>query len=220
MDLLLIDDDDALAELLRDFLTRHGHAIRWADSAEAGWQALENRLPRLILLDVMLPGQDGFQVLEQLRSKGFQVPVIMLTAKGDSQDRVSGLRKGADDYVAKPFGPDELLARIEAVLRRSPPPPAEATYQLDPDGRTLLASGRRIALTPNEYKLMGTLIAAQGRTFSRDQILEILDETGQSESFDRSVDLQISRLRQKLEVDPRKPKHLLTVWGVGYRFQC
>ena len=214
--LLLIDDDRELAQLLTDFVGRHGYALDWADRPSAGLAKLADQ-PELILLDVMLPEQDGFAVCRQLRDQGVTTPIIMLTARGDSLDRIQGLRLGADDYLPKPFNPLELLARVEAVLRRVPA--AESPRNgLAPDARALRLDGREIPLTPTEYKLLEAMTASPGRAFTRDQLLELLDEAGAVDSFDRAIDIHISRLRAKLEPDPKQPKHLQTVRGVGYRF--
>jgi two-component system phosphate regulon response regulator OmpR len=217
--LLLIDDDADLAGLLQDFLGRQGYDVRWADRPSAGRAAMLAQTTRLLLLDVMLPEQDGFAVLQDLRAGGSTLPVIMLTAKGDDDDRIRGLQSGADDYLPKPFNHKELLARIEAVLRRVAPPSAPGV-RLDPDLRTLVLPDRQVRLTPTEYKLLDRLLYPPGIVLSRAQLLDALDETGASDSFDRAIDLHISRLRQKLEIDPKHPQHLLTVWGIGYRFAC
>jgi DNA-binding response OmpR family regulator len=217
--LLLIDDDADLADLLQDYLGRQGYEVLWADRPSAGRNLLRAQAPRLLLLDVMLPEQDGFAVLQDLRQGGSDVPVIMLTAKGDDIDRIRGLRAGADDYLPKPFNPKELLARIEAVLRRSGQPPGQG-IRLDAEQRHLVMPDRLVSLTPTEYKLLERLMNPPGIVLSRAQLLDALDETGASDSFDRSIDLHISRLRQKVELDPKHPRHLLTVWGIGYRFEC
>ncbi len=215
--LLLIDDDYDLAELLRDFLARHGYVLDWADRPSEGMKRLEER-PDLILLDIMLPESDGFEVCRRIRASGSSVPVIMLTARGDDADRIRGLRGGADDYLPKPFNPLELLARVEAVLRRVPP--AEpAARGLDPDRRCFVLDGRDIPLTPSEYRILEAMVEHPGRAFTRDQLLDLLDEAGAVESFDRAIDIHVSRLRAKLEEDPKQPRHLLTVRGVGYRFE-
>jgi two-component system phosphate regulon response regulator OmpR len=217
--LLLIDDDADLAGLLQDFLGRQGYEVMWADRPSAGRVALRERSPQLVLLDVMLPEQDGFAVLQDLRTSGSNVPVIMLTAKGDDVDRIRGLQTGADDYLPKPFNPKELLARIEAVLRRVSRPTGRG-IRLDDEHRQLVLPDRQVSLTPREYRLLERLMNPPGVVLSRSQLLDALDETGASDSFDRAIDLHISRLRQKIELDPKQPQHLLTVWGIGYRFEC
>jgi DNA-binding response OmpR family regulator len=214
--LLLIDDDRDLAQLLSTYMSRHGFELDWADRPSAGYAKLGER-PELILLDVMLPEQDGFAVCQQLREQGVSTPIIMLTARGDDMDRIKGLRTGADDYLPKPFNPLELLARVEAVLRRVPPAESPANG-LDPDARALRLGGREVPLTPNEYKIMEALTASPGRAFTRDQLLDLLDDAGAVEAFDRAIDIHISRLRAKVEDDPKQPQHIQTVRGVGYRF--
>jgi DNA-binding response OmpR family regulator len=217
--LLLIDDDRDLATLLGAFVARHGYSLEWADRPSTGLARLASQQlvrPELLLLDVMLPEQDGFAVCAGLRAQGDATPVIMLTARGDDLDRIRGLQTGADDYLAKPFNPLELVARVEAVLRRSPP--VKPLSQLDPDARTLTLAGRAVPLTPSEYRLLEAMTQAPGQVFSRDRLLDLLDEAGATDSFDRAIDIHISRLRLKLETDPRQPKHMLTVRGVGYRF--
>lgn len=218
--LLLIDDDQDLADLLRDFLFRHGYALDWSDRPSEGLLRLEAR-PDLVLLDVMLPEADGFEVCRRIREAGHAVPVIMLTARGDDADRIRGLRTGADDYLPKPFNPMELLARIEAVLRRIPPaPPAESrASRLDPDRRALHLDDREVPLTPSEYRILEAMAEQPGRAFTRDQLLDLMDDAGAVESFDRAIDIHVSRLRAKIEEDPKQPRHLLTVRGVGYRFE-
>ncbi len=215
--LLLIDDDQDLADLLRDFLARHGYALDWADRPSEGMKRLDS-LPDLVLLDVMLPEADGFEVCRRIRDEGRSVPVIMLTARGDDADRIRGLRTGADDYLPKPFNPMELLARVEAVLRRVPPAPPRDSG-LDPDRRALRLEDREIPLTPTEYRILEVMGEQPGRAFTRDHLLDLLDDAGAVDSFDRAIDIHISRLRAKLEEDPKQPRHLLTVRGVGYRFE-
>ena len=217
--LLLIDDDHALAELLGDFVARHGYALEWADRPSSGLAAMARRRPDLLLLDVMLPERDGFAVCRELRAGGDATPVIMLTARGDDLDRIRGLQIGADDYLPKPFNPLELIARVEAVLRRAKPQASPPGRGLDPDRRLMRLGGREAPLTPSEYRLLEALTAQPGRAFTRDQLLGLLDEAGATEAFDRAIDIHVSRLRAKLEVDPRQPRHLVTVRGLGYRWQ-
>jgi len=214
--LLLIDDDADLADLLREFLRRNAYAMTWADRPSRGWEELAAGTD-LVLLDVMLPEYDGFEFCRRLREQGHRVPVIMLTARGDDLDRIHGLRTGADDYLPKPFNPVELLARVEAVLRRMPVALPTGS-RLDPDRRVLVLADREIGLTPTEFKLLEALMAVPGRAFSRSRLLELLDEAGESDSFDRAIDIHVSRLRGKLEPDPKQPRHLLTVRGLGYRW--
>lgn len=215
--LLLIDDDQTLAMLLQALLAQHGFELAWADRPSTG-KAMLAAGPELVLLDVMMPEQNGFEVCRELRAQGVKTPIIMLTARGADDDRITGLKLGADDYLPKPFNHLELLARIEAVLRRSPPV-AAATNVLDRDRRSLRLDGREIALTAMEYRLMEALAGNPGRVYSRNALIELLDEAGAAESFDRAIDSHVSRLRNKIEANPREPKHLLTVRGLGYRFE-
>ena len=217
--LLLIDDDRTLAMLLKSVLSEHGFELDWADRPSAGLPKLADR-PELLLLDVMMPEQDGFEVCRQLRERGEETPIIMLTGRGDDMDRIKGLNLGADDYLPKPFNHLELLARIGAVLRRRPAPEASAsTSRLDHERRTLWLDGREIGLTAAEYRLLRAMTETPGRVFSRAELLDSLDEAGAAESFDRAIDSHLSRLRNKVEADPRNPRHLHTVRGMGYKFQ-
>lgn len=217
---LLIDDDKDLARLLKAYLGRHGYELDWADRPSEGMKALAAR-PDLVLLDVMLPERDGFDVCRSLREAHPSTPVIMLTARGDHADRVQGLRIGADDYVPKPFDPLELLARIEAVLRRSGPRVVSTPGEdgLDFDRKALRLGGRELPLTLSEFKILEAMTEAPGKLFRRDELLDLLDEAGASDASDRAIDVHISRLRLKLEPDPRQPRHLVTVRGLGYRFE-
>ncbi|MEB3298337.1 MAG: response regulator transcription factor [Candidatus Sericytochromatia bacterium] len=220
--LWVVDDDPDLAGLLSTFLERHGYVVEIRGSGEG----LEDAVaagpdgPDMVLLDVMLPGRDGFALCRALRERGLGVPILMLTGRGDDTDRIKGLRLGADDYLPKPFNPQELLARIEAVLRRttSPVPEPSRGDRYDADERTLWLGGEGHALTPTEARMIEVMTASPGRTFTRDQLLDALDVAGAHESFDRAIDVQVSRLRAKIEKDPRRPQHLHTVRGLGYRF--
>ena len=218
--LLLIDDDRDLARLLKAYLGRQGYELDWADRPSTGVAKIAAR-PDLVLLDVMLPERDGFAVCKEIRANGDAVPIIMLPAKADAGERVLGLRTGADDYVAKPFEPLELLARIEAVLRRSgkqqgAPPPANG---LDADRKVLCVSGREVPLTLSEFRMLEIMTATPGKLFTRDRLLDALDEVGSLEASDRAIDVHVSRLRLKIEPDPRQPRHMITVRGMGYRFE-
>jgi two-component system phosphate regulon response regulator OmpR len=215
--LLLVDDDQTLAMLLQNLLAQHGFDLVWADRPSKGLLLLADR-PELVLLDVMLPEQDGFEVCRQMRASGVTTPVIMLTGRGDDTDRIRGLNLGADDYVPKPFNHLELIARVEAVLRRRPQT-LETTDCLDHNRKTLLMHGRSFPLTRTEYRILEILTEQLGRTYSRSDMLARMDDSGGMETFDRAIDIHISRLRSKIERDPRRPRHLLTVRGFGYRFQ-
>lgn len=212
--LLLVDDDAKLARLLRAYAEREGFELRWAERPSQARAMLAEARPALVLLDVMLPEQDGFSFCAALRDSGDRTPVIMLTARGAPADRVVGLNGGADDYVAKPFDPPELFARVNAVLRRTPPLPGPG---LDADTLSLHIDGRSVTLTASEFRLLEALTARAGQTFTRERMLELLGDDA-IDLFDRAIDQHVSRLRAKVELDPKQPKHLLTVRGVGYRF--
>lgn len=218
--LLLIDHDRTFASALGDFLQTHGYQMAWAENPSAA-AALLSRHPDLILLDALGPERDGFEVCKGLRASGNQTPIIMLAPSGDDLSCVQGLRLGADDFLAKPFNPLVLLARIEAVLRRSlrEPGPKTDGLQLDAKRKTLLIEGREVALTLSEYRLLAGMMGAPGSIFSRKAMLGLLGDADELGTSDRAIDIHVSRLRTKLESDPRRPRHLLTVRGVGYRFE-
>ncbi len=221
--ILLVDDDAALLEVVSIVLSSEGYkVVTAADGAEAlrevGQEALD-----LVILDVMLPRISGFEVLRQIREKS-DVPVVMLTAKGQSVDKVVGLELGADDYITKPFDTKELLARIRAILRRfgrQEGKSQEGTLrlgplELDPEGYTVTRKGEPLELTPTEFKILALLMKRPGRAFSRTQISEAVS-TGSHYLASRYIDVHISRLRGKVEQDPREPRIIQTVPSVGYR---
>ncbi|MEM1178146.1 MAG: response regulator transcription factor [Acidobacteriota bacterium] len=223
--LLLIDDDRKLAALVLEYLEPQGFSI---DTATDGLEGLDRALaaaPDLVILDLMLPGLDGLEVCRRLRARS-AVPILMLTARGDETDRIVGLELGADDYLPKPFNPRELLARIRAILRRAvaaPPDRAQDAawievdgLRLDPGARRVLLDDREIELTTSEFDLLKALAAAAGRVLSRDQLLQEVHGPGWA-AYSRSVDVHISRLRHKIEVDARRPQRLKTIRGVGYQ---
>ncbi|MBL8952159.1 MAG: response regulator transcription factor [Myxococcaceae bacterium] len=214
---LLIDDDARLPELLTSYLEQNGVALSHAADGPRGLQALEQGAFDAVLLDVMMPGMDGLEVVKRLRAKS-NVPVIMLTARGDETDRVVGLELGADDYVAKPFSPRELLARLKAVLRRSRPDVVAqqlsvANISVDVGSRVATVAGKAVELTGLEFDILVALLRRPGRVIPRDALLK---EAGRSDIVvgERTVDVHISHLRQKLGDDP--PKLIKTVRGVGY----
>jgi two-component system phosphate regulon response regulator OmpR len=227
--ILVVDDDLRLRELLKRYLGEQGYAVRAvADSTEMT-RALERERCDLMVLDLMLPGEDGLAICRRLRGQGERLPVIMLTAKGDDVDRIVGLEIGADDYVAKPFNPRELVARIQAVLRRSPAretpgaPSAvsESTtfgaFTLNLGTRSLTRDGEPVTLTTGEFALLKVLAQHPRQPLSRDKLME-LARGREFGAFDRSIDVQISRLRKLIEADPSKPAFIQTVWGFGYVF--
>jgi two-component system, OmpR family, alkaline phosphatase synthesis response regulator PhoP len=230
--ILVVEDNPDLAFGLRNNLEIEGYAV---DVAEDGTTGLESALrdrPDLVVLDLMLPGLDGYRVLQGLRQNGFAAPVLILTARGDEADKVRGLRLGADDYVTKPFGLLELLARVEALLRRTSSPPASqpssdakpgervrfGDVEVDPATRTVVRAGEVVALTPKEFDLLLALVARGGRIASR---VELMREVWghRAAIMSRTVDTHVAELRRKLEHDPAAPRHILTVRKSGYRFQ-
>lgn len=221
---LVVEDNDALAFGLRNNLEIEGYAVDVAADGPSGLAAARSNPPDLVVLDLMLPGMDGYRVLRQLREEGRTMPVLILTAKGEEADKVLGFRLGADDYVTKPFGLLELLARIEALLRRSRPAQAAATpaverfgdVEVDTSTRSVRRDGQEVALTPMEFDLLVALIRRRGAVASR---LELLKEVwGHSSAvLTRTVDTHIGELRRKLEADASSPRHILTVRKAGYR---
>ena len=225
--ILLIDDDPELRQLLATYLARHGFdALLLPDTRQLD-SYLERYQPHLIVLDLMMPGEDGLTACRRLRGRGETLPIIMLTARDEPVDRVIGLEMGADDYIGKPFDPRELVARIEAVLRRgaqhgAAPVAHGGAYQfgewsLDRATRQLIRNGQVTTLTSGEFALLNALIGNAGRPMKRERLLE-LTRGDDSESFDRAIDVQIHRLRRLIEADPTQPRYLQTVWGVGYVF--
>jgi len=227
--ILVVDDDARLRDLLNRYLAEQGYAVRAVhDAAEMNRQLTRERYD-LMILDLMLPGEDGLSVCRRLRGGGETLPIIMLTAKGDEVDRIVGLEVGADDYLPKPFNPRELLARIQAVLRRRPPtapPGAPATepqmvefgpFRLNLAARSLTKNGQDIALTTGEFALLKVLAQHPRAPLSRDKLME-LARGREFGAFDRSIDVQVSRLRKLIEPDPAKPAYIQTVWGFGYVF--
>jgi DNA-binding response OmpR family regulator len=220
---LLIDDDQRLSALVSEYLQQHDFDVQVAGDGERGLAALERGGVDVVLLDLMLPGIDGLEVCRRIRGRPDQshLPVVMLTAKGDDVDKIVGLELGADDYLAKPFNPRELLARVRAVLRRASGPQAahqrfrSGDLEIDFDAREVTAAGKRQVLTHFEFELLACLARAAGRVLSREHLMDAL-KGEEFESFDRSIDVHISKLRAKLEVNPKEPRFIKTVRGVGY----
>jgi DNA-binding response OmpR family regulator len=218
--LLVIDDDPKLGGLLREYLGARGYQVELAADGPRGLERHAQGDVDLIILDVMMPGMDGLEVLRQLRATA-RTPVVMLTARGDDVDRIIGLELGADDYLPKPFNPRELLARVSAVLRRGAPAPAPVAalsasgIRLDPERREVQVDGQPVDLTTTEFELLRALLAAAGRIIPRERLMELA--RGQEwAAFDRSVDVHISHLRRKLGDDPKAPRLIKTIRGVGY----
>lgn len=217
---LIIDDDERLTSLLTKFLSDFGFRVTAAHIPSRGINLIRQLSPDLIILDIMLPEMDGFEVCKTIRKKS-QIPIIMLTARGELTDRVVGLELGSDDYLAKPFEPRELVARINSVLRRSAgrfeKTESFGELSIDYDRRTVLLGWENINLTTGEFTVLSLLTANAGRVFDRDEILQELRGID-SEAFNRTVDIAISRLRQKLGDDPKNPRFIKTIWGTGYAF--
>ena len=219
---LLIDDDRKHSELLKNYLKQFGISLECAGDADEGMRKLSRVDPDLLLLDIMLPGRDGFDICREVR-KTSQIPIIMLTARGDVVDRVSGLEIGADDYVGKPFEPRELVARIQTILRRSSatdgrdPVMRFEGIEIDRDVKEVSVDGKRIELTSMEFELLTVLAKRAGKKVSRDEILNELRGIDAA-IMTRSVDIMISRLRQKLGDSVKPPRFIQTVWGTGYAF--
>jgi two-component system OmpR family response regulator len=228
-DVLVVDDDPTVTDVVRRYLERAGYAVRTSADGRTGLAAALACPPSLLVLDLMLPELDGLELFRRLRAEQ-PVPVVMLTARGDEEDRVAGLELGADDYLPKPFGSRELVARIKAVLRRSRMPSASGKdlykpkryrfdrWTFDVESRELLRDdGVVVPLSTGEYDLLVALVERPKRTLNRDQLLD-LARGRSAHALDRSIDTQVSRLRKKIERDPGDPKIIKTVWGGGYVF--
>jgi DNA-binding response OmpR family regulator len=217
---LLIEDDRRLAALLTEYLGQNEILVVHAADGESGLQQARASIPDIVLLDLMLPGIDGLDVCRRLRARSdtAAVPVLMITAKGEDVDKIVGLELGADDYLAKPFNPRELLARIRAVLRRHGAPAVRfraGDLLIDFSAREVAVGGRRVSLTHTEFELLSALAHAAGRVLSREQLFDAL-RGDDFDSFDRVIDVHVSKLRQKLEDNPKEPRYIKTVRGSGY----
>jgi two-component system phosphate regulon response regulator OmpR len=223
--ILLVDDDPELRQLLATYLRRHGFDPLLLPDTRQLDATLERCQPQLIVLDLMLPGEDGLAACRRLRARGEKRPIIMLTARDEPVDRIIGLEMGADDYVGKPFDPRELTARIDAVLRRgaqgTPVPQGVfcfGAWEFDRAARRLSREGGEEAiLTSGEFALLNALVSHAGQPMKRERLLELMRGEN-NESFDRAVDVQMHRLRRLVEADPAHPRYLQTVWGIGYVF--
>jgi two-component system response regulator ResD len=227
--ILVVDDEPTIVEVVGRYIERAGFAVQEAGDGFEALRLAELHRPDLVVLDVMLPGIDGIEVMKRLHERpGPRTAVILLTARGEENDRLIGLRHGADDYVVKPFSPAELVARIEAVLRRvSPaepeeereePPIVHGPLRIEPSGRRVLLDGEELSLTQREFDLLAYLAARPGRVYSRDQLMEAVWEYPVFTATS-TVTVHIRRLRAKLGDDPAEPRFIETVWGVGYRFK-
>ena len=230
--LLMIEDDQRLADMVVTYLGNNGLSVAHCPDATSGLQQLQRQpLPDLLILDLMLPDLDGLEVCRRLRAlpgAAAEVPVLMLTAKGDPMDRVVGLEMGADDYLPKPFEPRELLARIRAILRRNQRGAAAVAepahpvlrfggLEIDRDARLVTVNGQAAEMTSYQFDLLVALAERAGRVLTRDQIMDVVRGL-ELEAFDRSIDVHMGRIRAAIELDPKNPKRILTVRGVGYVF--
>lgn len=230
--LLMIEDDARLASMVGEYLRQAGFEVAHALDGTSGLAALQKAPPALVVLDLMLPDMDGLEICRRIRALGgaaARTPILMLTAKGDPMDRVIGLEVGADDYLAKPFEPRELLARIRAILRRSTESVASAepdasqpilrfgSLEIDRDARIVSLSGKEVDLTSYQFDLLLAVAERAGRVLTRDQIMEAV-RGRELEAFDRSIDVHMGRIRAAVELDAKDPKRILTVRGVGYVF--
>jgi two-component system, OmpR family, response regulator ResD len=221
---LVVDDEPTIGEVLCRYLQRAGFAAQAAlDGPQAISISIESK-PDLVILDIMLPGIDGLEVMRRLHEHEPRPAVILLTAKGEESDRIVGLRRGADDYVVKPFSPGELIARVEAVLRRSAPETQDLSplrfeqLQIEPAARRVSLAGREISLTQREFDLLVFLARHPGKVFSRDQLIDLVWRLPFCNDSS-TVTVHVRRLRAKIEPDPAEPRFIQTVWGVGYRFE-
>jgi two-component system phosphate regulon response regulator OmpR len=226
--ILVVDDDMRLRHLLERYLKEQGYYVRAAAESEQMDRLLERENYHIMVLDLMLPGEDGLSICKRLRAAGNKMPIIMLTAKGDEVDRIIGLELGADDYLAKPFNPRELLARIKAVLRRQtteiPGAPSKEESMIEFGGFSLNLATREmwqgkepISLTSGEFAVLKSLVTHPREPLSRDKLMNMARGRDYS-ALERSIDVQVSRLRRLLEVDAANPRYIQTVWGVGYVF--
>ena len=230
--LLMIEDDARLANMVSEYLRQGGFEVAHALDGASGLAALQQTPPALVVLDLMLPDMDGLEICRRIRALGgslARTPILMLTAKGDPMDRVIGLEVGADDYLAKPFEPRELLARIRAILRRSAEVASTSdsdetqpilrfgSLDIDRDARIVSLAGKEVDLTSYQFDLLLAVAERAGRVLTRDQIMEAV-RGRELEAFDRSIDVHMGRIRAAIEVDAKDPKRILTVRGVGYVF--
>jgi two-component system, OmpR family, alkaline phosphatase synthesis response regulator PhoP len=217
--ILIVDDEPRIAAIAGDYLRHAGFSVVTAETGAAGLERMRSVRPSLVVLDLRLPDMDGIDVARALRAVS-NVPIVMLTARAEESDRLLGLDAGADDYVVKPFSPRELVARVRAVLRRSGAETVDVITLGDltlDKGRLTVSRGReRVELTATEFDLLATLAAHPGRLFTRAQLLDAI-RGSDTDSFDRAVDAHVKNIRRKIERDPRNPRYLLTVYGVGYK---
>ncbi len=221
--ILIVEDDRNIASLVQTYLERAGFDTLVARDGLKGLELARQRQPQFVILDLMLPGLDGWEVCRELRRLS-DTPILMLTAREEETDRVVGFSMGADDYVVKPFSPRELVERVKAILRRTRAGPHRGGESLrhedlilEPEKHKVTLEGETIPLTPTEYTILHALMAAPGRVFSREQLLSHIYRNGET-VIDRVIDVHVGKLRHKLEADPAKPRYILTIHGIGYRF--
>lgn len=224
--LLVVDDDPEICELITMYLGEQGFDVTSVGDGAGMDEWLAGHTPDLVLLDLMLPGEDGLSIARRLRNE-HEIPIIMISARGEDVDRIVGLEVGADDYLPKPFNPRELLARIRAVLRRNEQQPEDdgspderlefGAFIFRPEERILLRAGKEVELSRAEFDLLAIFVDHPNKVLSRDQIMNSLKHY-QRDPFDRSIDVRVARLRHKIEDDPAHPRLIRTVWGIGYQF--
>lgn len=223
--ILVVDDEEKIVEIVASYLEHNGYRIYKAFSGKEAFRIFEKESPALVILDLMLPDVSGEEICRILRKKS-RVPIIMLTAKVEEEDMVQGLNIGADDYITKPFSPRELVARVNALIRRTSEEPVLSANVLEFNDGDLVVNtlkhevkkgGKTAALTPNEYRILLALIKYPAKVFTRDELIS-LALGGDFDGFDRTVDTHVKNLRQKIETDPKHPRYILTVYGIGYRF--
>ena len=222
---LVVDDEPTVREVVAGYLRRDGHQVSEAADGTAALELLDAEAPDLIVLDMMLPGVNGLDILRRVRAAG-DIPVIMLTARAEETDRVAGLELGADDYVVKPFSPRELAARVNGVLRRTNPRQSAAPnplvfdgLRIDPLSREVTLDGRVVELTPKEFEVLVFLASSPRQVFSRAELLESVWQSSPEWQDPATVTVHVRRIRNKIEADPENPRWISTIWGVGYRFE-
>lgn len=222
--ILVVEDEPKITELLKLYLERDGYQVVTASSGELALATFHEKAPELVLLDINLPEVNGLEVCRQIRRES-DLPIIMLTARDEEADKLIGLELGADDYITKPFSPREVIARVRAVLRRAAPAQPQQPQEtlragelmLDPERHELRRGGAVLDLTPTEFRLLEVLMRNPGRVYSRLQLLDLVQ--GEAfEGYERTIDAHVKNLRSKIEPDPQRPTHVLTVYGVGYKF--
>jgi len=222
--ILVVEDEPKITELLKLYLERDGYQVVTASSGELALATFHEKAPELVLLDINLPEVNGLEVCRQIRKES-DLPIIMLTARDEEADKLIGLELGADDYITKPFSPREVIARVRAVLRRAAPAQPQQPQEtlragelmLDPERHELRRGGAVLDLTPTEFRLLEVLMRNPGRVYSRLQLLDLVQ--GEAfEGYERTIDAHVKNLRSKIEPDPQRPTHVLTVYGVGYKF--